>query len=159
MTTSSAPFEYAPAPESSGIVSIAEHYGLFVGGEFVEGTGDAFATINPATEETLATISTASTADIDAAVTAARTAYDGVWGAMPGRERAKYLYRLARILAERSRELAVLESMDNGKPIRETRDVDLPLAAAHFFYYAGWADKLGTRVTARTRSRWAWPPR
>jgi len=143
VTTSSAPFDYAPAPESSGIVSIAEHYGLFVGGEFVEGTGDAFATINPATEDTLATISTASTADIDAAVTAARTAYDGVWGAMPGRERAKYLYRLARILAERSRELAVLESMDNGKPIRETRDVDLPLAAAHFFYYAGWADKLG----------------
>ena len=148
MTTSSAPFDsavfdYAPAPESSGIVSISEHYGLFVGGEFVDGTGHAFATMNPATEETLATISTASAADLDTAVTAARTAYDGVWGAMPGRERAKYLYRLARILAERSRELAVLESMDNGKPIRETRDVDLPLAAAHFFYYAGWADKLG----------------
>jgi aldehyde dehydrogenase (NAD+) len=148
MTTSSAPFDsavfdYAPAPESSGIVSISEHYGLFVGGEFVDGTGHAFATMNPATEQTLATISTASAADLDTAVTAARTAYDGVWGAMPGRERAKYLYRLARILAERSRELALLESMDNGKPIRETRDVDLPLAAAHFFYYAGWADKLG----------------
>ena len=148
MTTSSAPFDsavfdYAPAPESSGIVSISEHYGLFVGGEFVDGTGHAFATMNPATEQTLATISTASAADLDTAVRAARTAYDGVWGAMPGRERAKYLYRLARILAERSRELAVLESMDNGKPIRETRDVDLPLAAAHFFYYAGWADKLG----------------
>jgi len=142
-SSDAAPFTYAPAPESTGIVSIAEHYGLFIGGEFVDGTGDRFATINPATEKTLSTISTASTADIDTAVTAARTAYDTVWGAMPGRERAKYLYRLARILAERSRELAVLESMDNGKPIRETRDVDLPLTSAHFFYYAGWADKLG----------------
>jgi len=138
----SAPFDYAPAPESSGIVSIAEDYGLFVGGEFVEGTGETFPTINPATEKTLSMISTATAADVDLAVAAARRAYHGVWGSMPGVERAKYIYRLARILAERSRELAVLESMDNGKPIRETRDVDLPLAAAHFFYYAGWADKL-----------------
>ncbi|HTJ34161.1 MAG TPA: aldehyde dehydrogenase family protein [Dactylosporangium sp.] len=135
-------FSYAPAPESRSIVDIRSSYGLFIGGEFVDGKGEAFKSINPASEETLAEIACADAADVDAAVAAARHAYDTVWGPMPGRERAKYLFRIARIIQERSRELAVLESLDNGKPIRESRDVDVPLVAAHFFYYAGWADKL-----------------
>ncbi|WP_422756825.1 aldehyde dehydrogenase family protein [Micromonospora sp. WMMD708] len=134
-------FEYAPAPESRAIVDIRSSYGLFIDGEFVDGeTLDK--TVNPATEEVLAEVTWAGTRDVDRAVRAARKAYDKVWGPMPGRDRAKYLYRIARIVQERSRELAVLESLDNGKPIRESRDVDLPLVAAHFFYYAGWADKL-----------------
>ncbi|WP_433056388.1 aldehyde dehydrogenase family protein [Dactylosporangium sp. CS-033363] len=136
-------FSYAPAPESRAIVDIASSYGLFIGGEFVDGKGEPFKSINPASEETLAEIANADAADVDAAVSAARHAYDKVWGPMPGRERAKYLFRIARIIQERGRELAVLESLDNGKPIRESRDVDIPLVAAHFFYYAGWADKLG----------------
>lgn len=136
------PFEYAPAPESRAIVDLKPSYGLFVNGEFVDGHGSSFKTISPATEEVLAEISEADAADVDAAVKAARKAHDKVWGPMPGRERAKYLFRIARILQERGRELAVLESLDNGKPIRESRDVDVPLVAAHFFYYAGWADKL-----------------
>jgi len=136
-------FEYAPAPESRDIVDIKPSYGLFVNGEWTDGKGEAFKTINPATEETLAEVACATDADVDDAVAAARAAYDKVWGPMPGRERAKYLYRIARIIQERGRELAVLESLDNGKPIRESRDVDIPLVAAHFFYYAGWADKLG----------------
>jgi aldehyde dehydrogenase (NAD+) len=135
-------FEYAPAPESRDVVDIRPSYGLFIGGEFVEGDGPAFKTVNPADEETLAEVACASEADVDRAVRAARKAYDDVWGAMPGAERAKYLFRIARIVQERARELAVLESLDNGKPIRESRDVDIPLVAAHFFYYAGWADKL-----------------
>jgi aldehyde dehydrogenase (NAD+) len=136
-------WEYAPAPESTGIVSIAPSYGLFIGGEFVEpATGSHFATLNPATEEPLAEVAQAGEQDVDRAVAAARAAYDGAWGSLPGRERAKYLYRIARVIQERSREFAVLESLDNGKPIKESRDVDVPLAAAHFFYYAGWADKL-----------------
>jgi aldehyde dehydrogenase (NAD+) len=134
-------FEYAPAPESRSIVDIRESYGLFIGGEFVDGAG-RFKTVNPATEEVLAEVSEADAADVDRAVIAARQAFDTVWGPMPGRDRAKYLYRIARIVQERARELAVLESIDNGKPIRESRDVDVPLVAAHFFYYAGWADKL-----------------
>ncbi len=135
------PFEYAPAPESRSIVDIRPSYGLFVGGEFVAGAG-SFKSVNPATEEVLAEVAEAGPADVDAAVSAARRTFDETWGPMPGRERAKYLYRIARIIQERSRELAVLESIDNGKPIRESRDVDVPLVAAHFFYYAGWADKL-----------------
>ena len=135
-------FEYAPAPESRAVVDIKESYGLFVDGEFTDGGGTAFKTINPATEEVLAEVAEADAADVDRAVRAARTAYETVWGPMPGRERAKYLYRIARIIQERSRELAVLESIDNGKPIKESRDVDVPTVAAHFFYYAGWADKL-----------------
>ena len=137
--------EYAPAPESRSIVDIKPSYGLFVGGEFVDGHGSdsgAFKTINPSTEEVLAEVADANEADVDAAVKAARRAYTRVWSKMPGRERAKYLYRIARIIQERSRELAVLESLDNGKPIKESRDVDVPIVAAHFFYYAGWADKL-----------------
>ncbi|QWF21132.1 aldehyde dehydrogenase family protein [Nocardioides sp. LMS-CY] len=136
------PFEYAPAPESRSIVDIKPSYGLFVNGEFTEGHGTSFKTISPATEEVLAEIAEADEADVDAAVKAARKAYEKVWGPMSGRERAKYLYRIARIIQERSRELAVLESIDNGKPIKESRDVDVPTVAAHFFYYAGWADKL-----------------
>ena len=135
-------FEYAPAPESASIVDIKSSYGLFIDGEFVDGQGTAFKTVNPATEEPLAEISEATAADVDAAVRAARRAYEQVWSVMPGRERAKYLYRIARIMAERSREFAVLETIDNGKPIRESRDVDLPLVSQWFFYYAGWADKL-----------------
>src|SRR5438034_1219782 len=136
-------FEYAPAPESRSIVSLRESYGLFINGEFGPGVdGRAFKTISPATEEVLAEVTEAGPADVDRAVSAARKAYEHTWSAMPGRERAKYLFRHARITQERSRELAVLESLDNGKPIRESRDVDIPLVAAHFFYYAGWADKL-----------------
>jgi aldehyde dehydrogenase (NAD+) len=136
-------FEYAPAPESRDIVALRESYGLFIDGDFVPGLGDGvFKTISPATEEVLAEVTEASPADVDRAVSAARRAYEQTWSVMPGRERAKYLFRIARIIQERARELAVLESLDNGKPIRESRDVDIPLAAAHFFYYAGWADKL-----------------
>ena len=136
-------FEYAPAPESRDIVALRESYGLFIDGDFVPGKGDGvFKTISPATEEVLAEVTEANPADVDRAVSAARRAYEQTWSVMPGRERAKYLFRIARIIQERARELAVLESLDNGKPIRESRDVDIPLAAAHFFYYAGWADKL-----------------
>ncbi|NVI90366.1 aldehyde dehydrogenase family protein [Actinomadura sp. BRA 177] len=135
-------FEYAPAPESRAVVDIRASYGLFVNGEFTDGHGEPFKSINPADESVLADIACADEGDVDRAVKAARTAFDKVWGPMPGRERAKYLYRIARIIQERSRELAVLESIDNGKPIRESRDVDVPLVAAWFFYYAGWADKL-----------------
>jgi aldehyde dehydrogenase (NAD+) len=137
-------FDYAPAPESRSIVDIKPSYGLFVGGEMVDPIdGSSFKTVNPATEEVLSEIASAGPADVDRAVAVARRAHDEVWGPMPGAQRAKFIFRLARLLQERSRELAILESIDNGKPIRESRDVDLPLVAAHFFYYAGWADKLG----------------
>lgn len=136
-------FDYAPAPESRAIVDIKPSYGLFIDGKFVDSKdGSAFKSINPASEETLAEVTAAGEADVDAAVAAARRAYQKVWGPMPGAERAKYLYRIARIIAERSRELAVLESLDNGKPIKESRDSDIPLVSGYFFYYAGWADKL-----------------
>ena len=135
---------YAPAPESADHFKLKEQYGLFLGGKFVPaGSGKRFATINPANEKTLAQVADAGEKDVDRAVKAARLAYDKVWRKMSGRERGKYLYRIARIIQERARELAVVESMDGGKPIRESRDVDIPLAAAHFFYHAGWADKLG----------------
>jgi acyl-CoA reductase-like NAD-dependent aldehyde dehydrogenase len=115
---------------------------MFVDGRFTSGGGGTFESINPADESVLTTVALADSSDVDAAVAAARRAYETVWGPMPGRERAKYLFRIARLIQERARELAVLESLDNGKPIRESRDVDVPMAAAHFFYYAGWADKL-----------------
>ncbi|MGW0602901.1 aldehyde dehydrogenase family protein [Streptomyces sp. NPDC002644] len=135
-------FEYAPAPESRSVVDIAPSYGLFVDGEFTEAAdGRVFKTVSPSTEEVLSEVARAGEADVDRAVAAARRAFEG-WSALPGSERAKYLFRIARIVQERSRELAVLETLDNGKPIKETRDADLPLVAAHFFYYAGWADKL-----------------
>ena len=148
-------FDYAPAPESTSIVSIADEYGLFIGGQFVEAqSGQSFTTVSPSTEEPLAQISAASAADVDRAVAAARKAQTEVWGPMPGRERAKYLFRIARQLQERTRQFAVLETIDGGKPIKESRDIDVPLAAAHFFYNAGWADKLeyafpGRRVAPR----------
>src|SRR4051794_8688543 len=135
-------FEYAPAPESRSVVDLKSSYGLFVNGEFVDGSGKSFKTISPSTEEVLAEVAEADEKDVDQAVKAARRAYQRVWSRMSGAERGKYLFRIARIIQERARELAVLESIDNGKPIKESRDVDIPTAAAHFFYYAGWADKL-----------------
>ena len=135
-------FEYAPAPESRSVVNLRTDYGLFIDGEFTAAAGSAFKTINPATEEVLAEVTEADAADVDRAVAAARRAHTRVWSRMSGAERGKYLFRIARIMQERSRELAVLETLDNGKPIKESRDVDVPTAAAHFFYYAGWADKL-----------------
>ena len=136
-------FEYAPAPESAALVDIKSEYGLFINGKFVAPKGGkTFTTVNPATEEVLAKIAYAELADVNLAVTAARNAFTKTWSKMPAAERGKYLFRIARILQERSREFAVLETLDNGKPIRETRDTDIPLAAAHFFYHAGWADKL-----------------
>ncbi|MBZ4019682.1 aldehyde dehydrogenase family protein [Streptomyces purpurogeneiscleroticus] len=136
-------FEYAPAPESRAVVDIAPSYGLFIDGEFAEAAdGKVFKTVSPANEEVLSEVAQAGAADVERAVKAARKAFEK-WSALPGAERAKYLFRIARLLQERSRELAVLESLDNGKPIKESRDADLPLVAAHFFYYAGWADKLG----------------
>jgi aldehyde dehydrogenase (NAD+) len=136
-------WEYAPAPEARDIVRFQERYGLFVGGELVEPRSkEWFPTISPATEEQLAEVALAGPEDVDAAVGAARGAFENGWSGLRPAERAKYLYRIARILQERSRELAVAESLNGGKPIKESRDVDVPLAAAHFFYYAGWADKL-----------------
>ena len=135
-------FQYAPAPESTAIVNINSSNDLFINGEFTPGHGNPFKTINPATEEVLAEIAHANEEDVNAAVMAARKAYDKTWSKMSGRDRGKYLFRIARLIQERSRELAVLETLDNGKPIRESRDVDVPIAAAHFFYHAGWADKL-----------------
>jgi aldehyde dehydrogenase (NAD+) len=136
-------FEYAPAPESRAVLSLQPSYGLFIGGAFVDPLdGGTFKTVSPSSEEVLAEVTQAGPRDVDAAVASARAAFDGPWGRMPGRERSKYLFRIARLIQERSRELAVVETLDNGKPIRESRDVDVPLAAAHFFYYAGWADKL-----------------
>ena len=136
-------FEYAPAPESTAIVDIQSDYNLFIDGKFVPSKGGKrFATINPANEKVLAKVTQATAADVDRAVKAATNAYKKTWSKLSGADRGKYLFRIARILQERAREFAVLESMDNGKPIRETRDTDIPLAAAHFFYHAGWADKL-----------------
>jgi acyl-CoA reductase-like NAD-dependent aldehyde dehydrogenase len=134
--------DYAPAPESRAILHLRDQYGLFIDGEFVEGNGQPFSTISPANEEKIATISTANEADVDRAVAAARRAHERVWSRMSGRDRGKYLFRIARLVQERARELAVAESLDNGKPIKESRDVDVPLVATWFFYYAGWADKL-----------------
>lgn len=136
-------WEYAPAPESKGHIKLKERYDLFINGKFVKpSSGKYFDTINPATEEKLAEVAEANAADVDKAVTAARNAYDKVWKKMPPAERGKYIYRIARIMQERARELAVIETLDGGKSIRESRDIDIPLAANHFFYYAGWADKL-----------------
>jgi acyl-CoA reductase-like NAD-dependent aldehyde dehydrogenase len=135
-------FEYAPAPESRSIVDIAPSHGLFIDGEFVDGSGETMKTVNPATEEVLSEVAVGTDADVDRAVKAARRAFTRVWGPMRPADRGKYLFRIARLLQERAREFAVLESLDNGKPIRESRDIDVPLAAAHFFYHAGWADKL-----------------
>src|SRR4051812_22059968 len=134
--------DYAPAPESRAVLNLRSDYGLFIDGEWRAGNGTPFQTISPATEEHIATIASASEADVDAAVAAARRAHSKVWSRMSGGDRGKYLFRIARLVQERARELAVAESLDNGKPIKESRDVDVPLVAAWFFYYAGWADKL-----------------
>lgn len=136
-------WKYDPAPESTSHIVIPERNGLFIDGKFVNPSGNRyFDTINPATAKSISKIASASSADVDKAVRAARKAYDKVWSKISPADRAKYIYRIARIIQERARELAVIESMDGGKPIRESRDIDIPLAAAHFFYYAGWADKL-----------------
>jgi aldehyde dehydrogenase (NAD+) len=146
-------WNYAPAPEDSKNYVIAPRHELFIGGKFVKPHSQKyFPSINPATEEKLTEISFADATDVDQAVKSARRAYDKVWGKMPRRERGKYLYRIARIIQEKSRELAVLETMDGGKTIKESRDVDLPLVAAHFFYYAGWADKLKYAFPGKTPS-------
>jgi aldehyde dehydrogenase (NAD+) len=134
-------WEYATAPESREIVSLRERYGHFVGGKWLE-PAETYTTIDPASEEPLAEVGQATEEEVQLAVRTAQEAFENGWSALPGSERAKYLFRIARILQERSREFAVLESLNGGKPIRESRDVDLPLSAAHFFYYAGWADKL-----------------
>jgi aldehyde dehydrogenase (NAD+) len=134
-------FDYAPAPESRDIARLKPSYQIFVDGRFRDGAGEAIKTVNPADEAPLAEVAEAGPSDVDDAVKAARRAAPK-WAALPGKDRGKYLFRIARAMQERARELAVLESLDNGKPIRESRDVDVPLAAAHFFYYAGWADKL-----------------
>jgi aldehyde dehydrogenase (NAD+) len=144
-------WEYAPAPEARDIVQIRERYGLFIGGEEVEPrSGEWFPSISPSSEEQLFEVAQAGEEDVELAVGAARSAFENGWSDIAPSERAKYLFRIARILQERSREFAVAESLDGGKPIRESRDVDLPLAAAHFFYYAGWADKLEYAFPQRT---------
>lgn len=136
-------WEYVPAPESTSHIQLKDRYDLFINGRFVKpSSGKYFETINPATEAKLAEVAEANAADVDKAVKAARNAYDKYWRKMPGKERAKYIYRISRMIQERARELAVIESLDGGKTIRESRDIDVPLAANHFFYYAGWADKL-----------------
>lgn len=135
--------EYAPAPESKSSATINPRYELFINGKFEKPASKKyFATINPATEEHLSEVADANAADIDKAVKAARNAHDKTWSKMPAKERGKYIYRIARMIQERARELAVIETLDGGKPIRESRDIDIPLVANHFFYYAGWADKL-----------------
>ncbi len=136
-------WEYSPAPESTDHIKVAKKYELFIGGDFVKpASGKYFDTVNPATEQRLSRVALAGQADVDKAVKAARKAYNGPWSRMKPADRGKYIYRIARIIQERAREFAAIESLDGGKPIREARDVDIPLAAAHFFYYAGWADKL-----------------
>jgi aldehyde dehydrogenase (NAD+) len=141
--SSSLIWEYSPSLESTDHVKISERYNLFIGGKFVEPhSGKWFETLNPATEDKLADIADADAEDVDRAVKAARHAYDKVWSKMAAGERSKYIFRIARLIQEKARALAVVETMNGGKPIKESRDVDVPLAAAHFFYYAGWADKL-----------------
>jgi len=147
-------WSYAPAPESTDHVKIKPQYDLFINGEFTApSSGKYFDTVNPASEKKISSVADANEKDVDKAVKAARQAYDKYWKKMPAKERGKYIFRIARIIQERVRELAVIESMDGGKPIRESRDIDVPLAAAHFFYYAGWADKIdyavpGTKATS-----------
>ncbi|MCW8898667.1 MAG: aldehyde dehydrogenase family protein [Flavobacteriales bacterium] len=136
-------WEFAPSLESTDHINLKKQYDLFIGGKWVKpSSGKYFDTVNPATEEKLASIAEANDKDVDKAVKAARKAYNEVWNKMPASERGKYIYRIARLIQERAREFAVIETLDGGKPIREARDIDVPLAAAHFFYYAGWTDKL-----------------
>lgn len=151
MAQDQAPWEYAPAPEGTGHIKLNKKYNLFIDGKWVAPSSKKyFETINPATEEVLAEIAYANEKDVDLAVIAARNAYTNVWSKMPASERAKYIYRIARLMQERAREFAVIESLDAGKTIRESRDVDIPLACNHFFYYAGWTDKLEYAFPNRT---------
>src|SRR5260370_4479541 len=144
-------WNYAPAPEAFDYIQIPPRHELFINGKFVAPrSGKYFDSVNPATERKLSEFAAGNASDVDAAVKAARRAYDRVWRRMPGRERGKYIYRVARIIQEKARDLAVLETIDGGKPIKESRDVDLPLVAAHFFYLAGWADKLDYAFPGRT---------
>ena len=144
-------WKYAPSPESTDHIRLQKQYELFINGKFVKpNSGKYFDTINPATEEKIASIAEANEKDVDLAVKSARTAYDKTWSKMPAKERAKYIFRIARLIQERARELSVIETMDGGKSIRESRDIDVPLAANHFFYYAGWADKLEYAFPNRT---------
>lgn len=144
---------YAPAPESQDSIHLSDSYGLFINGQFEPAAaGKTFVTTNPATEKKIAEVAQAEQEDVDRAVQAARKAYEGPWGKMDSRERGKYLFRLARLIQERAREFAIIESLDGGKSIRESRDVDIPLVASHFFYYAGWADKLNYAFPGRKAS-------
>ena len=144
-------WSYTPAPESKTSASIKPQYDLFINGEWTKPqSGKYFGTINPATEEKLSEVADANAADVDKAVKAARNAYEKVWKKMPAKERAKYIFRISRMIQEKARELAIIESLDGGKPIRESRDFDVPTAANHFFYYAGWADKLEYAFPNRT---------
>ncbi len=144
-------WNYAPAHESADHIQLKSHYDLFINGKFTApSSGKYFDTISPSSEKKIADVADANAADVDKAVKAARTAYDKTWSKMPAAERGKYIYRIARIMQEKARELAIIESMDGGKPIRESRDVDVPLAAAHFFYYAGWCDKMDYAFPGRT---------
>jgi len=136
-------WNYSPAPEDTKHINLQKQYELFIDGKFVKpAKGKYFDTINPATEQVIAKVAEADDSDVNKAVKAAKTAYDKVWSKMPAKEKGKYIYRIARMIQERAREFSVIETLDGGKPIRESRDVDVPLAANHFFYYAGWADKL-----------------
>ena len=146
--------DFAKAPESTAILSLRDSYGLFINGEFVDGHGSSFSTVSPATEQKITTVSEATEGDVDLAVRAARVAYTKVWSKLSGSERGKYLFRIARIIQERSRELAVAETLDNGKPIRETRDVDIPLVAAWFFTMRVGPTNLNMQVLVPTRGRW-----
>ena len=136
-------WSYSPAPESTDHIKLLQEYNLFINGKFSKPSkGKYFNTVNPANLKKLARVAEASSADVDRAVKAARSAHKRIWSRMPSKERAKYIFRIARLIQEKAREFAVIESLDGGKPIKESRDIDIPLAAAHFFYYAGWADKL-----------------
>ena len=143
MNETTATWDLAPAPESTSHVQLEKSYGNFINGKFVESAGGSkFKTTNPANDKVIAEITESTETDVDKAVKAAQTAYDKTWSKMPAKQRGKYIYRIARLIQERAREFSVIETMDGGKSIRESRDVDIPLAAGHFFYYAGWADKL-----------------
>src|SRR5690606_3162793 len=142
---------YAPAPESSSAASIAPQYNHFINGEWKKpSSGKYFSTINPATEEKLSEVAEGNEKDVDLAVSAAKKAYETVWRKMPAKERGKYVFRIARMIQEKARELAIIETLDGGKPIRESRDFDVPTAANHFFYYAGCADRLHVAFAARS---------
>ena len=144
-------WKFSPALENTDHVDIKKRYGLFINGKFIPSKGKKFFdTINPANEDKIAEITDANSSDVSLAVQSARSAYEKVWSKMKSSERGKYIYRIARLIQERAREFAVIESLDGGKPIRESKQVDIPLASAHFFYYAGWADKLNYAFPGRS---------